>query len=175
VTYFKFGLRLTVAFFIVGTIILVLFFLDSSKSQALIAYQFTIMAIVVNWLYALYLLFLLLRRRISIPMLVKTLSVMAINIPVGILYSYLMIWILSFARVTIENKTGALIPEIELNGCEKKVLNNLENGESETIWIKIKTECDVNLSYHTSSQNRNETIVSKLSPGKGLQIKYELQ
>jgi hypothetical protein len=173
--YFRFGFRLALGFLIAGTGILVLFYLNPSSRVALTAYQFTLVAVVVNWIYVLYLLFNLLRQKISISILLRTLGVMAINIPIGILYSYIMVWLLGYARITFINQTGENIPMLNVQGCEQKEVANFENSASETVWIKIKDSCNVEIIYDLNGGKKNEQVLNAIKNGEGLRITYELK
>jgi hypothetical protein len=173
--YLKFGIKLTLGFFIAGTAVLIIFYFNPSSEIALMAYQFTLVAIIVNWFYVLILLFNLLKRKISILNLMKTLGIMAINIPVGVLYSYLMVWILSYARITFRNNTGTDIARLTIQGCEHKLLNNLHNKASKTVWIKISGDCNIEITYEINGQMKSEKVVDYLTPTEGFRTFYELR
>jgi hypothetical protein len=172
--YFKFGLQLALGFFVAATAILILFYLAPSTKIVLLAYQFTIVAIICNWLYALVLLFTYLRRKVSLQHLLKTLGIMALNIPVGILYSYAMVFLLNYARITFFNTTGTAIPLINIQGCEQKQIKSLEHGKSETVWVKIPTECSIYISYEINGSVRSEPVLTALKKDGGLKIRYEI-
>lgn len=172
--YFKFGLQLALGFFVAATAILILFYVAPSTRIALLAYQFTIVAVVGNWLYAIVLLFVYLTRRISLGQLLKTLGIMALNIPVGIFYSYLMVFLLNYARITFLNTTGKALPVVQIQGCEQKLIKALEDGKSETVWIKISGECSIYISYEINGEVKNEPVLTALKKDGGLKIKYEI-
>lgn len=172
--YFKFGFQLALGFFVAATAILFLFYIMPSTRITLLAYQFTIVAIVGNLLYAIVLLFVYLVRRISLGHLLKTLGVMALNIPVGILYSYLMVFLLNYARITFVNNTGTVIPIVQIQGCEQKQITALEQGKSQTVWIKIYDECSVSISYEINGSTKNEPVLTALKKDSGRKIKYEI-
>jgi hypothetical protein len=157
--HFRFGLRLTVTFFLLGTVILILFATTLSPQVALFAYQFTITAILIHWLYAAILLFYLLKRTISLPALFKTFGVMMINIPVGLLYAWLMAFFVGFTRLTLINNTDKDIPVIQIEGCGQKIVHNLEKNESKTIWIEIPAPCKVSIRYEgMSDENKADSL-----------------
>lgn len=139
------------------------------------AYQFTLVAIVANWLYVLILLFNLLKRRISIPKLMKTLGIMGINIPMGILYAYLMVWILSYVRITFRNNTGMDIATLTIEGCEQKLLEDLDNETSKTVWIKIPEPCSIDITYEINGERKSEKVAEYLTPATGSRIFYEIR
>lgn len=172
--YFKFGTKIALAFFLVGTAILVLFYINPSVKIALIAYQFTIVAIVINWLYAAIVLFYFLKRKLNVMHLVKTLGVMAINVPIGILYSYIMVWLLTYARITFSNSSGSDLAIVAVSGCEGRQIKNLKTNSSETIWIKIHKDCSIEISYEINGSVIRETVAKHLIPTEGIRTKYEI-
>jgi hypothetical protein len=175
VIYSKFAVKLAFAFFIAGTILLVLFYFEPSLKNAMLAYQFTIGAIIVNWLFALFLLFAFLRKRLTLKQLLTSLGVMAINIPIGIFYSSIMVWLLSYARITVENSTANVLGNIRFTGCEIKQIKTLPVGEDETVWIKIKNGCNVMVEYQQLESTHRQLIIDSLSAGKGFKMTYLLK
>jgi hypothetical protein len=175
VIYSKFAIKLAVAFFIAGTILLGLFYFEPSLKNAMLAYQFTVGAIIVNWLFALFLLFAFLRKKLTLKQLLTSLGAMAVNIPIGIFYSSIMVWLLSYARITIENSTPDVLENIRFTGCDAKQIEDLTAGEGETIWIKIKNGCDVVVEYERLQSTHRELIVDSLSAGKGFKMTYFLK
>jgi hypothetical protein len=153
--HFKFGLRLTIVFFLLGTVILILFAITLSTQVALFAYQFTITGILINWLYAAMLLFHLLKRTVSLPTLFKTLGVMMINIPVGLLYAWLM----------------AFLVGIHIEGCGQKIVRDLEKNARKTIWVEIQAPCKVSIRYEGM---RDKNKADSLFLEGGRKIDYTL-
>jgi hypothetical protein len=120
------------------------------------------------------LLFYLLKRRISLNTLFKTLGAMFVNIPVGLLYAWLMVYFLSFARVTISNTSGKDLGPIRIEGCEQEEIEELKTGESKTLWIKIPGDCSIEIQYEMENTSQRDTLVKYITPGGGLKVNYEL-
>lgn len=156
--HFRFGLRLTVIFFLLATVILILFAVTLSTQVAVFAYQFTITAIIINWLYAAMLLFYLLKRTIGLPTLFKTLGVMTVNIPVGLLYAWGMAFFVGFTRLTLINNTDKDVPVIQIEGCGQKIVHHLEKNESKTIWVEIPAPCKVSIRYEGMSEGKADSL-----------------
>jgi hypothetical protein len=172
---FKFAASLAISFFLIGTGILTWFYLNPSSFVAFVAYQFTILAIIVNWVYAGVLLFNFLKARISIPVLLKSLGVTILNIPVGILYAYIMVWLLSYARITFTNATGTDLGLIRVQGCQEKAITDLKKGDSQTVWIKIPGDCAIEIAYEINGEQRKETVIGYLVPEGGIKATFEIK
>jgi hypothetical protein len=175
--YFKFGFRLALAFFLVGTSILIWFAITLSTQTALLAYQFTIIAIVVNWIYAGFLLFDFLRKKIDLLTLFKTLGVMSFNIPIGIFYAWLMVVFVSYARITIRNTLGQDVTSVQLKGCiQTKKIPELKRGEQHTVWLKLPPQqCDVVIHYQFQGVGHTEVIANRLTQGPDAILTHELR
>lgn len=170
--YFRFGLRLTLGFLIIGTFILILFYFTLSAKVGLFAYLYTGVAILVNWIFTAYLLINLLRGKISALNTLKTVGLMALSIPVALLYSQIMITLMSYARITFKNTTGENIPSLNIGGCEVREIKNLETGESETIWIKIPADCQINIEYEIQGEKRKEAVARYVTRSSGIIATY---
>jgi hypothetical protein len=171
---FKFGLKLTIAFFLIGTVILLVYYSTMSPMVALLAFQYTMLAMLVSWVFAGFLLFKFLRRQITLSELLKTVAVMLVNIPVGILYAYIMALLLKYARVEIQNISELSITNIVLKGCEEKSMSDLESGDHETAWIKLQDSCSVILAYTINGEQRQDTVLVDISPGYGVKVTHAI-
>jgi hypothetical protein len=171
---FKFGLKLSIAFFVIGTVILLVYYSTMSPMVALLAFQYNMLAMLVSWIYAGFLLFKFLRRQITLSELLKTLAVMLVNIPVGILYAYIMSVLLNYARVDIQNISESPVTNLVIKGCEEKSIPNLESGENETAWVKLAPNCSIILEYSIGGQHKQDTVLFGISPGEGSKVNYAI-
>jgi hypothetical protein len=173
--YFRFGARLALAFFIFGTLLLVAFYFTLSPKIALLAYYYTLIAIVVNWFYAAVLLFNYLRRKLALVHLLQTIGLMAINIPAGILYSAIMVTLLTYARITFVNTSGHDIGQLTIRGCQEKEIRDFKNGDSKTRWIKLVSDCQITLEYNSQGVLKKDTVLEHLTSTGGLITTYTIE
>ena len=95
-----------------------------------------------------------------------------LNIPTAIVFFAIGIYFTSIMRVTLINHTGGNIRNIKITGCEDEQLDLLENGDSETIWIDIEHDCQIEMAYTTAKgQRKSEVIMGYVTNGMGQ--KYE--
>jgi hypothetical protein len=172
--YFRFGIRLIVGFLVVGTLILIVYYFTLAPKIAAFAYLYTAVAVFANWVYTAFLLYNLLRGKISGINTLKTVGLMALAIPVALLYAQIMIVLMSHARITFKNTTGGDISLIKVAGCDQKEIQELENGESKTIWIKIPVDCSVEIEYDVNGIPKKETVAGKLYVSGGVIATYEI-
>jgi hypothetical protein len=100
---------------------------------------------------------------------------MFINIPVGLVYAWLMVYLLSFARITFLNTSNEDIGPIQIEGCEHREIEKIKKDESKTIWIKIPGDCRIEIRYSIKNLNRHDTIAKSVTPDSGLKLNYELR
>jgi hypothetical protein len=172
--FFKFGIKLALGLFGVGTILLIFFYLNPSPKIAFTGYTYTVIAVLVSWVYVAILLFNLLMKKISPKNTLRTIGVVLLNIPMGAIYFYIVLILLSHARITFTNKTGFDISYMRIEGCETEEIRNLENGESKTVWIKVSGACKLDIEYEVGGEKRHETVAGHLTNPSGVKATYQV-
>lgn len=172
--YLKFGIKLALGFFCLGTALLVVFYFTFSPELIMLGYQFTATAVLINWLYIGILLFRQMTGKISAINVIKTIGVLFLNIPVALLYVYVVMTMMSYARITFENATGADINTILIEECEQHTIDGLAKDEATTVWIKIPGDCQVNIEYEVNGKKQRETVASYLTALGGLKATYAI-
>ncbi|MBA2611163.1 MAG: hypothetical protein H0U95_04275 [Bacteroidetes bacterium] len=77
-------------------------------------------------------------------------------------------------RLTLTNVTDKNISDINIIGCESKVISDLGPGEEKEIWIGIYGDCQIDISYNKDGQVLNETAVGYCTNSGGGKIKYNI-
>ena len=91
-----------------------------------------------------------------------------LNIPTAIVFFAIGIYFTSIMRVTFINHTGENIRNIQITGCENEQLDLLDNGESETVWIDIEHDCQIEMTYTTEKGKRkSEVVIGYVTNGMG--------
>lgn len=62
------------------------------------------------------------------------------NIPVAVLLFWAGAHLMSIARVTFVNETGDELYNVRILGCEERMIDQLDIGESELLWIRISAQ-----------------------------------
>lgn len=102
-------------------------------------------------------------------------GIVLLNVPAMLFYAWLALALMDTARITFTNATPHELTNIKLNGCEEIEMDNLQPGESETIWIDIPTDCTVNLVYNSVSDTLHTVSVEGyLTPGMGGSRNYNI-
>jgi len=170
----KFAIKLAIGLFTIGTIIFLLFFFTGSARVALAGYSFLVVSVFISWAFIAVVLVNFLRRKISMTEALKILGVILANIPVAILYTYLVVLLLNYARITFINTTGNDLRSIKIYGCEEKEIAALKQGDSKTVWIKIPGDCEVEIEYEAGGKRKTETVAGYLTNSGGVKAVYEI-
>lgn len=82
-----------------------------------------------------------------------------INIPIALFYTYLVIVLLNYARITFENTTGQDLTSIKILGCQEGKIETLKTGESKTVWIDIPRDCQVDIGTSSTEKLRERLLL----------------
>ena len=98
----------------------------------------------------------------------KGIGLLFLNIPTAIGFFAVAMYFTGIMRVTFINDSGENIRNIHITGCEKEHIEVLENGDSETVWIDIEHDCQIEVSYTTSKGKRKaDVVMSYVTNGMG--------
>lgn len=172
--YIKLGRLTAIISFLLGTIILVLYYLTSAFQFAFIGYGFVALAGFLN-------IALLIRFFIEVmtckdfrKKLLMTCGLMLLNIPVAIFYCWFAIALTGVMRITFVNSTQATLVDINIVGCETEHIDRLEIGESETVWVGITGDCTINVDYLSNGQRKEENVAGYVTGGMGQKMKHNI-
>ena len=105
----------------------------------------------------------------------KGIGLLFLNIPTAIGFFAVAMYFTSIMRVTFVNDSGENIRNIHVTGCEKEFIDVLENGDSETVWIDIEHDCQIQVSYTTSKGKRKEeAVMGYVTNGMGHQYVHHI-
>jgi hypothetical protein len=82
--------------------------------------------------------------------------------------------LMTTARITFENATGHDISSVSIGGCASQELGELKDGESKTVWIKIKSDCSLVLFYKVDREPKLETPFAYLTHNDGMIATYKI-
>ncbi len=124
------------------------------------------LAFLINFSVLILILILAERKKIKGPF--RSIGAMLLNIPVAFFYLWFAMYLSSYYRVTVMNDTSSRIYAIQIDGCDKKYISELEAGESETVWIKISSDCSLSIAYkNTNGKFKHDQIEGYLTNGMG--------
>lgn len=172
--YITFGRRTALISFLLGTIILGIYLLTFSFELLFIGYGFIIIIGLINLKVFIDLLIAINNDKKAKKKLLKTCGQMLLNIPIMLLYCWITTIVMNTAQVTFTNTTKTNLTDIEITGCETKLIKNLDKEKSKTVWIKIKRDCHININYLIDSQKKEEIVIGYLCENMGQRLNYKI-
>jgi hypothetical protein len=116
----KFLIKLSLGFFTIGTIILILFAFSLSTAIGMLGYIFTGLSFLMGTVYLIILTVRIATNKVDRNIGIKSALVLITNIPIALLYIYVVLVLLNYARITFENTTGEDLTRIKILGCQER-------------------------------------------------------
>ena len=159
--------------FILGSILIGLFFFTEKSELLLIGYISVILIVIVNIAVFIASLVEAFNNKTLRKKLLLNNGIMLLNIPVAFFYFWLMLILLNTIRLTLVNPTDSKLTDLNISGCESKMIDELEPGESKTVWISINNDCSVILNFKEETE-KTETIIGYATNMGGRKTKHKI-
>ncbi len=161
----KIGLFTALISFLIGTILLIIFYFTNSTTITGYGIIFIAIAGIINAGVFVKVLIDLINEKENKKKYYLTSGIMLLNIPIVILYFYFVMILMNTMRVTFINETGREISELKIIGGEIKTIEKLGVGEKQTEWIGIKSENNLTIEYHINGEIKTELVYSYMITG----------
>lgn len=164
----KIGLLTAAISFLIGSLIFGIYYVTSAAEWLFVGYGFILLAALVNVLVLAKVLLEFYNDKQRNIGLLKTAGLMLLNIPIMLLYCWFALILLNTKRVTFVNTTPNTLTNLKVVGCDEgHMMERLEAGKSETIWIGIDGDCSIFLEYQMNGQEKREMVVGYTTPSDG--------
>ncbi len=173
-TKIQIGRYTAIASFILGSVIFLSYVISDNSQLLFIGYFFIIAVGIVNLFILLWLMCQTSEDQEIRKGLTRSKLLIVANIPIAIGYFFAVIYLLSYLRITFTNKTGEVITNIRIVGCDKKSINQLKPHEAVTKWIGINGDCSVYVKYIANGHENHEVAVGYASGLMGQRLKYDI-
>lgn len=114
------------------------------------------------------------KRRVSFRQARFAALVQLANIPVALFFFWAGLNLMNIARITFINETGSTLQNVRILGCEERMINQLDPGESELLWISIPHDCSVRVEYTLNDSMVSRDVSGYLTPGFGMVSTYNI-
>ncbi len=155
--------------FLIGTIILIIFYFTDSSAITEFGMIFIVVAGIINAGVFVKVLIDLINEKESRKKYVFTSGIMLLNIPIVLAYFYFVMILMNTMRESFINETGREITNLKIIGGEPKSIEKLEIGEKQTKWIAINSINDLILEYEFNGEVKTEMIYSYMVVGKKIE------
>ncbi len=143
------------------------YYLSDSDELIFIGYAFVSFAAIVNIIVFAILLAKSTLDSSNRNKLLKTAGLMALNIPIALIYFYFVLVLVNTMRITFVNETGETLTSLVVDGCETLELGELQPKERTTCWVSIDRDCSITLEYSLNGQTKIEEIYGYVTTSMG--------
>jgi hypothetical protein len=174
----KIGRQIANASFLIGTLLLLLFYF-SGNSEGLLLIVFSYFVLIGIVLFNLVFAIILLRKGMSDERenspFFRALRRMLLNIPIAVLYFFIVLQLADTMRITFVNDIREeAISNIKIVGCENEIIDHLDMGESENVWIDISGDCSIFIEYKFHGKTHREEVFGYVTGGMGQRGIYHI-
>ncbi|MVN92226.1 hypothetical protein [Mucilaginibacter aquatilis] len=153
--------------FLGGTLFLLAFYLTMSLSAAILGIVYGELIMLINLAVLTAIIVRAHYHAIPLPTALKAIEILLINVPVSILYLWIGITLSNYVRITFVNPNKAIVENLRVSGCDDKLIQQLNTGQSKTVWIKIPNDCSITINYTIGQQTKQEDVTSYVTNGGG--------
>jgi hypothetical protein len=164
------GLTSTIISFIIGSIIFGVYYQTLYEELLFVGYGFILLAIIVNSIFFSSLVSKAIKEKDKKIFGVSIL--MLLNIPIMLFYCSFASKLSNTVIIKFTNCTSFDVKEINVTGCEQKYIQQIVKGDSKTIWVKIPSDCSIQINYINNGIKKNEIVEGYLSGMMGKRSNY---
>ena len=172
--YLRIGNRTAIISFLCGTIIFALYFITSWAELLFVGYVFIVIVGLVNMVILIDLIIKSKNNKANKFKLYKTCGLILLNIPMMLIYCWIVSILMGTMRITLNNKTQTKLTNLKIMGCEDKLVEKIMPGQSKTVWVNITGDCSIKMTYSANGQQKDEVIAGYLTGGMGQKMNYNI-
>lgn len=169
------GLRTALVSFAIGGLIFLFYYLSGYNAIIYLEYLFIFVAAAINLIILLRILNYASKHKRGKRPLYFTGSLIVVSMLVLLVLFKIMTNLLDTMRINFVNATGYELSDVKITGCQKKYMDNIKSGGSETVWIRIKRDCSIEISYTENGQPKKEMISEYVTRSMGQKLTYTLK
>lgn len=160
--------------FVVGTLLLLIFYCSCSHGILIFSFFYTIATGLINSVILFILIWKAWTDYANRNRYLKTSVVMLLNIPVVILYGVCINILLNTIRITFINDTDQQISELKVTGYKPEIIDSLRAGEKNTVWIKITGDGCIKVEYKINEHAYNDVVCGYVTLNMGGKVKHKI-
>lgn len=173
--YLKLGQLTFLLSFAFGSILFVSYLITGWDNLLITGYGY----VAITGLFNLAIVFLLVQRaqidRENSKALYKRTALLFVNLPILLLYTWVVLYLLGTMRITLVNATASPLSNIQLVGCGGAALKELAPQQQKTLWVDITGDCSIDLVYTLQGEEKRATIVGYATSGMGGKMTYVVE
>lgn len=170
----KTGRAVGISSFLIGAIIISVFFFTYSFLVAIIGLAFIGIATIAN----LGIFSILVRQAIKVRNMRKkslsTAGLLLLNIPVMLVYCNFALTLMNTVIIKFTNDTGSQISDVNIIGCEGGYIEKLDVNESKTVWVAITGDCSIDIDYLSNGERKSEEVAGYVTLSNGARVRHSI-
>jgi hypothetical protein len=170
----KLGRITALVSFLIGSGIFGLYLQSSAFGSLFVGYVFILLSGFINIGVLIFILLKANKDKENRKKLLSTCAFMILNIPVMLFYCWIAIILLNTMRITFINATKSTLTKINVLGCGGGYIDNLDVGESKTVWVDIKGDCSISIDYLSNGQRQHESVVGYTTNNDGQRMNHNI-
>ena len=170
----KLGKTVALISFVLGSILIGLYFFTEKAELLLIGFYFIVLIIIINFAVFIASIVEAVTNKQLRKKLLNNCAIMLLNIPVAFFYLWFMLVLLNTIRLTLVNPTDSKLTELKISGCESYLIEELKPGESKTVWVSISNDCSVILRFKEGETEKTETVIGYATNLGGQKAKHKI-
>ncbi|TNE79824.1 MAG: hypothetical protein EP332_09595 [Bacteroidetes bacterium] len=151
--------------FLLGTFLLGWYVQSLNSKVEEYGFYYLVVAAVLNILILFVVITVAIRQPKERKRLGKSAGLMLINIPITVLYFWVVMALQDYVRVQIKNTTDSMLTEIQISGCGEASLESVPPKEEKSVWLKLEREGSLECQYRKNGIPAIEPISGYLCPG----------
>ena len=170
----KLGRITALVSFLIGSGIFGLYLHSSAFGLLFVGYVFILLSGFINIGILIFILLKANKDKENRKKLLSTCAFMILNIPVMLFYCWIAIILLNTMRITFINATKSTLTKINVLGCGGGYIDNLDVGESKTVWVDIKGDCSISIDYFSNGQRKHEGVAGYVTNSNGQKVSHNI-
>ena len=169
------GIRNALIFFVIGALLYGIYYQTSLNIIIYLEYAFIFIAGAVNFILLMRIFNHVKKHKRKRTSLLVTSGVLVLSLLSTIVFFRYMMNLQDTMRIKFVNSTSSVLTNLKIAGCQKKYINNLNPGGSETVWIKITRICPISISYMQNGVSKTEVVSAYIEPSNGSKLTFSLK
>jgi hypothetical protein len=168
--------RISGVSFLLGTLLLITFFFSNSYTVAMAGIPIICALALGNMVFLWRLIKMTVRERSKRRELIKTGTIMVSNIPVALLYFYLVLVLFDVVIVRFKNGINEPIEQVRIIGCDERNIGQLRPRQAKIEWIELQEGClekSIAIEYELKGKRIKEIVYRYVVDGR--RINYTIR
>ena len=170
----RIGIQTALLSILLSSIIYFAYYYTSLNFIVYLEYVFIFLIGAVSFIILLRIINHIIKHKRSRKPLIATSIFIVISAIVALVYFWYLTRLLDTMRINLVNESNYTLTEIKITGCQKKYINSIAPKKQEMVWIRIRRDCSINLSYNENGVQKTETVSDYVTTSIGQKLTFRI-